>query len=504
MKLPRRYVYLLLVGIGVLILCYFLLEEWINHKISEKVTDLNTADQEIVYSHLSTSLLSGELVVDNIYYESRNKFKISAKQCQISGISLLDLWLDKDISASQLRITSPRIIQYVRSSDTLDQPESGKELKSSIAIEDIEITDGKFIRKKMDSLHTSVMLTMDFESTVKNVLIDSTTIKKDMPLTAKDFKVKISTLNTHLNTFHLLKVKTIAIDPDAISLNHYEIVPLVSEKEFNHKIDKEQDYMRLQGKSIHIATPQILKQQDKPLLTSSSIVIDSVAFDISRNKRLPDDTRIKPMYSKMLRDLPCSIRIDSVRITNGCIRYTEQPDNDLEPGLLEFDDLQLSANTLSNLPDAEPVKIAIESSYMNQAKITLDWEMDVNDPEDVFHIQGAIKDVEAKSMNAFIAPTLNVKAEGKLDAFYYNFRGNGYQAIGESSIRINEFKIKPVRHKAKMLTSVLTGLANMIIGGKEKKGLITEKEVEVTRDQTKSFWNYFWLCIRNGLLETVK
>ena len=504
MKLPKRYVYLLFTGIGVFMLCYFLAEKWINHKVSEKLTALNSADQEIVYTHLSTSLLSRELVVDNIYFESRDKFKISAKQCQISGISLFDLWLDKDINASQVLITSPRIIQYVRPSDTISQPKQKKTLKNAIAIDNIKVTDGKLIRKKLDSLHTSVLITMNFESTVTNALLDSTTVSKSIPVTAEDFKLTISALKTHLNTFHLLKVNTIAIHPDAVSLNHYEIVPLLSEKEFNNKIEKEQDYMRLKGKSIHIATPQIIKQQDKPLLTSSSLVVDSLAFDISRNKRLPDDTRIKPMYSKMLRDLPFNLKIDSIRIANSFIKYTEQPDNELEPGVLEFHDIQLSATTLSNLPDAEPVRISVESSYMDQAKITLDWEMDVNNPEDIFSIQGAIKDVEAKSMNAFIAPTLNIEAEGKLDAFYYHFRGNRYQATGESSIRYDEFKIRPVRNKAKMLTSVLTGLANMIIGGKEEKGLITEKNVEVTRDQTKSFWNYFWLCIRNGLLETVR
>lgn len=502
MKLPQRYVYLSLVGVGAIILCYFILQKWINTKLYDKLQELNTPNQELLFGNLSTSLISREIRVENVYYEEKDKFKATVKEMKLSGISMFNLWADKDLQATDLLITAPRIIQYSASSDTVNLSEENDDFSTKISIERFKVTDGKYILKKPEE--QSLKLSLGFQGTATNVLCNHTTRSAYIPISSEDFDFRIRDLKSFINSYHLFGISSIAINPSAITLKDYKILPLLSETEFNRSIRQEQDYMRLDGNVLTIHNPHVSKRSAKAVFNTESITIDSVAFTISRNKRLADDLTYKPMYSEMLRELPFYVNIKSVKLSNSFIKYTEQPDSDLRPGLLEFHDIQLITSTISNLPDADPVKIEVQSSYMNQAKITLDWEMAINNPEDIFHIQGAIEEVEAKSMNAFIAPTLNIEAEGKLDGFYYNFKGNRYTANGESSIRYNKFKIRPVHNKAKMFTSLLTGLANMIIGDNEKKGLITEKGIEVTRDPAKSFWNYFWLCIRNGLLETIR
>ena len=50
-------------------------------------------------------------------------------------------------------------------------------------------------------------------------------------------------------------------------------------------------------------------------------------------------------------------------------------------------------------------------------------------------------------------------------------------------------------HKKK----VLSWLLNLFVKDESMRGLADAEIKEVKRDQTKSFWNYFWLNIENGL-----
>ena len=68
----------------------------------------------------------------------------------------------------------------------------------------------------------------------------------------------------------------------------------------------------------------------------SKLDIANLNADIYRNKGLPDDTSIKPLYSKMLRELPFYLYIKQTEIRNSNIVYNEEFDFNQGVGKVEF------------------------------------------------------------------------------------------------------------------------------------------------------------------------
>ena len=64
-----------------------------------------------------------------------------------------------------------------------------------------------------------------------------------------------------------------------------------------------------------------------------------------------------------------------------------------------------------------------------------------------------------------------------------------------------DYKVKINKKKKK--NKFLSWLANVIIKDTSKNGLITVDVKEVKRNQTKSFWNFFWKNIEEGLIKSV-
>jgi hypothetical protein len=106
-------------------------------------------------------------------------------------------------------------------------------------------------------------------------------------------------------------------------------------------------------------------------------------------------------------------------------------------------------------------------------------------------------------MNMFFVPAVNVKAIGTLNELYFNYSGDKNDALGDMRIDYSTFKVEVLRKDGSSKNRLLSGIVNLFLDNNEKDGRVTKQDVSVTRDKTKSFWNYFWLCIRNGALQSL-
>ena len=101
-------------------------------------------------------------------------------------------------------------------------------------------------------------------------------------------------------------------------------------------------------------------------------------------------------------------------------------------------------------------------------------------------------------------PEENEKTQGEVNDLYFNFRGNPVQASGDLGIDYENFKIEVLKKGSSEKKGFMSFLANLAVKKNSKKNGSTEKHVDaVERDPTKSFWNYFWVCIEAGLRKSI-
>ena len=504
MKISKK-VWLLIIIPVVLFVLYIALTNWLEGTLTEKLEKLEESDLSITYQDLDVDMIKRQIRMDAVKISKKNHFEVFADHISLSGIHVMELINKEKIIASDLLINHPKIITFKKDSiDKRLRERSDTPKEFTFAVDKLTVKNGTATLQKERTDDRYALRISDFSIQASELVISDETIAGDIPVRVKDHYAELSNITSYPDSLNKLTVARVVSTPEEISAFNYSLDPLDSLDTFIRKLSNEKDYIKLFGEKLTIRRPLIKKVDDKKMYTADGIYLDSLALDIYRDKRLPDDLTEKPMYSALLRAIPFGIDIDSLSITKGFIKYKEQPDNDADPGLLEFHKLNLATQRISNLPDADTIKVIVTAKYMDQAPIKLDWRFDVNDSTDVFTIRGSILDVRDTSMNAFIAPTLNIEGEGKLDALYYNYRGNNYKARGATMVNFEGFNLKPVKGKAKLVTSILTKVANLFLNAVDENEIESERGIEVLRDQSKSFWNYFWLCVKKSLVEAIK
>ncbi len=219
-----------------------------------------------------------------------------------------------------------------------------------------------------------------------------------------------------------------------------------------------------------------------------------------------DDLSIKPLYNKLLREIPFPLQVDTLNITNSKLVYEEEKTFDKGPGILEFASFNLKATYLNSgyqqtkLPD---VVIAIDCQFMKTSPMKVDWRFNPMDQSDGFTIKGRILNFETSKLAVFTKPYLNVTTTGTFDQVYFNFAGNDNTAGGDFALQYHDLKVKLYQKKNREKVSKLKSWVGNLLLQNDSDGELMEQEVKVERIKEKSFFNYFWRCIAEGIKKTV-
>ncbi|MEG1022348.1 MAG: hypothetical protein RSE50_12615, partial [Myroides sp.] len=103
--------------------------------------------------------------------------------------------------------------------------------------------------------------------------------------------------------------------------------------------------------------------------------------------------------------------------------------------------------------------------------------------------------------NPFLKPYMKVQASGKIDHMAFNFNGNNDQANGNYAMDFKNLKMT-LFNKENKERKVLTAAANLVVRS-DTDGFKKTEIKPVDRKKEKSFFNFLWLCIMQGLKQTV-
>jgi len=140
---------------------------------------------------------------------------------------------------------------------------------------------------------------------------------------------------------------------------------------------------------------------------------------------------------------------------------------------------------------------------MGKSPLNVEWRFKINDKSDFFTIKGSSHSIPQESVNSFFIPAFNMKTEGFINNIHFNYGGNNQTASGDFMMKYDNFIIEILKEDGKEKIDVLSWIANVFVKKSSKGNEITKHVDEVKRDETKSFWNYFWNCIQSGLVKVL-
>lgn len=481
----------------ILILLNNYAEHRIKKALEQKLTEVN-AD----YEKVDVKILSRKAEISQPVLKLSGK-TIKADHIELDDIHLWDYLTKKDLIIDDLNISNPVVKIYKSKKKDSTEEKSGKRMDNKVEFRNLNISKGTFEIFGNNSSSHKLFALID-KISFQRVRVDSGTVKNGIP-----FSYHLNTLQTDsiffdLDAQHTMVAANLRMKDSNLSIRKFQIIPKYSKDGHQQTINVEKDRYDLSINSIDLLDFN-WNIKDSLSLKSRLVKIDGVDFDIYRDKLKPDDTTFKPMYSRMLRNLPIQLGLDSVTLSRTNIKYEENIHEDRETAVVEFSNMNASLANITNIGmDREnfpQTRVHVKADFMKAASLNVDINFDVRNKSDRFHISGQMGGLAAEQINQFLKPAMNVEANGEIVSMFFNFSGNNVEAVGDMRLEYKDFKVDVLRKDGKRKNKIVSALANLIVKNKAMNEKANYKDISVKRDQTKSFWNYLWSCIKSGALK---
>jgi hypothetical protein len=492
-------------GLGVFIILLaiaILLGNWYIKKEIRQELEEEQISKNLSYEELSVNLLTQNASLGKPVWKS-DKFQLRAASLQLKNFNIWNYISNGIIEIDELFLLEPEVTIF--ENDTEEEEPEEDEVGENIRIGKLSLMKGTLKMTAGEGADNDLYLSL-LSLDLTNIQMNNTTIKSGIPFDFEELLVETDSLFFNLNEEHTLAVESISLKEEDLGVKNLRILPKYSKAGHDQAIPFEKDRIDAQIQSVEFKNFQWGVKNDSLRIASPEVEIAGANAEIYRNKLLPDDQRIKPMYSEMIRELGIKLKLDTINVRESTIVYEERVLEERPPGTLKFDNVQASIKNLTNVGmDAEdfPVTtIEAQADFMGQARVTLNWDFDVSNLQDEFQVNGSFAGINAAAINPFMKPAMNVETEGKIESLFYNFYGNKHEATGDMKLAYRDFKISILKDGEEEEKSFLSGLVNLILKNDVVDEDVSQENINVERDKTKSIWNFFWLCIREGSIKT--
>ena len=455
------------------------------------------------YEDISVNVLGGNSSLSNIIL-NRNGVKVTASRVIVRDFRYFSYLRSGNVEIGLLELISPEVV-INKSDTTVTSQETKKEdVERSLLVNKFRTVGGSFRIIENDSAPNSLYVSLKEIELEKFLFVNK---KKEglLPFDHTSHKFESDSVYYDMDEWQSIAVTNVKFTKDLV-LSNFSIFPKYSRAQFDQKIPYEKDWIALKVENVIFKDLEIDKINDSIYYKSPEGIIGNANLQIYRNKLINDDPRIKPMYSQLLRDLGVKLQLDSVIVKNSTIVYEERILESRPPALINFQNVNAGIKDLTNYKGAKenfpPTIVKAEAVFMGNSRLTLNWEFDVNNPMDEFQVSGRLAAIKAEAMNPFLKYGMNVQTEGVINSLAYNFYGNRNSAKGNMQMEYRDFKVQILKDGEEKRKSLLSRLANLIIKNDAVNEDVTQENIDVERDKTKSFWNFLWLCIRDGALKT--
>ncbi len=354
-----------------------------------------------------------------------------------------------------------------------------------------------------ESVHLKVD---DFNFSLKDLVLNTATFQQKIPFRFSDVEIKSNAIQYELNAYDLLSLNTFSIQDKELQIENLAIQTVYSKTELSRVISKERDHMDV-NIPIFLLKDFYFNTLDTSFeVSGSNLRLDNPALKVYRDKLVTDDTSIKPLYSKVIREIPFPLTIDSLYITNGSIDYEEKVKADQPAGKIFFTNLNAYIGNFSNTyaKGEKKTTIDIRTTFMGESTLSINWNFDINEPDDKFQIQGQLERMNAAKINPFTKSNLRVDMSGQIIKTFFNIHGNRNTSQMDFKINYKDLKVE-VLDKNDRKNWLFSAVANIFVkkSSSSSEGTFKEANTTVERNKDKSFFNYLWINIMEGLKQVV-
>lgn len=515
MRLSKK---IILISVAVLVLIALLanwgVNVWVNKKVPQLLSEKNKTPYLFTYKDISIKVWSGNIAVSDIKVSPKESAKDSLKtgiystikSVKVENFRIWSLLMNDLIKAESITVSNPEVVLYQKDDEKRDDSEklrSGvvKPLQQIISVKNLFLENGdvKILTSKMQKplLHAA-----NVNVTLEGIVVSDAILKRKIPFSIDKYAFSCDSIFYKTDVNYYMKAVDIKTQNSGLTLKDFAYVPDVGRSAFVKSLKKEKDLYDLKAKSVEIKNMDAGYKDETVFFNAGAIVLDKLTADIYRSKMPTDDLSKKKLYNQLLRDLKFPMKVDTLAIRNSLLVYEEEINFERGPGVITFNNFNLTATNIQSgfgQKKMDDLKIRIDCNFMNTSPMKVNWSLNVLDKTDGFNIRGSIFKFDTSKLVPFTKPYMNLTQQGMFDEVYFNIVGNDIKSKGDFGLKFHDLKVtlykkKDPEKKAKLKSAI----ANLLVK-KNSDDELKETEVDVTRIPEKSFYNFFWLNIMEGL-----
>ncbi len=498
-----------------IVLVNIALNFWIAKKLPQIINEANESPYLITYKDLDISLLNRNLEATEIVVVPKSSLNNSANKAgiyanigslEVSNFNIWDIIFSDKIHAKSLTLTKPEITiikdrtKKVKGKNKAVRDDIVAPFSKLIYVSDVFMKNANV--RMVDMKNEAILTVYNMSFNLEQILVTEETLAQKLPFSYGKYKVICDSVFYQPSVFYQIRGKDFKTTEQTLSIGTFEMVPQQNRKAFVKMLATEKDQFAIKGKSITVNQMKWGFDKEELFLNLDGLVLDEVDANIYRNKLPADDLTKKKLYSELLRNIPVELTVDTLFVKNSRLVYEEEVDFTKGPAIVTFNKFNMfvtgiaSGKNKTKMPD---VKINVKAQFMNVAPLEVDWTFNVLDKSEGFNIKGKILNFPGERISTFTKPYVNATLNGTLEEIYFNFTGNDNTSKGDFAINYEDLKVDIFQKKErKKKNKFLTSIANLFVKD-DTKDKVTSAEVDVERIKEKSFFNFLWRSIAEGL-----
>jgi hypothetical protein len=513
----------------------------IRDKIESAIEEGSNGLYKVQYDSLALDEVAGSLSIHNLQLRFDSSIYASSLQSQyippvlvnvhipeihVSGIQTPRALLEKEIKGKRMEIRNPVIEMFytykgkdsARNVPTTQVYEQLLGKLKMIELDSLIITGAQLKTRNLRTGET-IVAANNIAIVLSQIKIDSTAaadstrlfFSKHLSVSVKE--VKWSSPNGLYN--YNLSNSLVHSSAREIQISKFSIDPVLPEDAFVRRIGTQDDRYDFSFQNIRLCNVDVQKLMNEEI-NADTLFVPSPSFKVYRDLARPRDNknRVGHYPHQVLEDIPMSISIKNVLVSNAYVEYKERNPITRESGKVRFYNVNANVNNFSNnrnkLSTNRIMTANVSSSFLNSAALNTQWIFYLQNHQGRFGVKGSLGTVDASLLNQLAEPMGPARFEkGKVNRLEFDLVGNNYVMNGKVKVLYNDLKLSLMeKDKGAKETDrkfLASFLANMVIKNDNPKGddPARESTVSYKRDPNRSIFNLCWKSIFTGVKETL-
>lgn len=310
---------------------------------------------------------------------------------------------------------------------------------------------------------------------------------------------------------NLFRFDRLDYDPKAMSgtVRQFEFRPLRDKYQFLEDRYYQTNYMDTRIESIAFNRFNLKRFLKDTVIHLANIQVESPTLEISRDKTKPFfATAVKPLPTNAIQKLKVGFKIDTLKVSDGRISYTEKSRITGREGTINFSQLDALVRNVKNI-DLQPddsLRIRASTLFMDSARVNLRVRESYRDTLGGFLLTTQVSPFNTTILNKALVPMASVDFKsGQVDTLYMRAIGREYLSLGSMKFLYHDLKVEFLdkndtsRHSLK--NQLLKFAANTFVV--RTKNTDRVGTVFYERDRNRAVFQYWVKMILSGVTTSV-